>query len=67
PELQQRLTTAPGMQGASNLQVLVSGDIAILRGRVSSDYARELAAAMIRLEPGIYRVENQLEIVPAKP
>lgn len=66
-ELQQRLSGSPGMQGVSNLQVLMQGDTAILRGNVVSDYAKQLAAAMVRLEPGVYNVENQLVVSPAKP
>jgi hypothetical protein len=66
-DLQQRLSASPGMQGVSNLQVFLQGDTAILRGKVGSDYSKQLAAAMVRLEPGIYNVENQLEVAPAKP
>lgn len=63
-ELQQRLASSPGMQGAANLQVLMQGETAILRGQVASGYARSLAAAMIRLEPGVYEVDNQLVVAP---
>lgn len=63
-ELQQRLTAAPGMQGASNLQVSMRGETAIIRGTVTTDYAKQLAAAMLRLEPGVYEVQNELTISP---
>jgi hypothetical protein len=63
-ELQQRLTSAPGMQGASNLQVMMRGETAIIRGTVTTDYAKQLAAAMLRLEPGVYEVQNELTISP---
>lgn len=66
-ELQQRLSASPGMQGVSNLKVFMQGDTAILRGAVTSDYAKQLAAAMVRLEPGVYHVENELVVAPAKP
>lgn len=65
-DYQQRLLTAPGLQGAVGLQVYTRGDTAILRGQVGSDYAKQLAAAMIRLEPGIYEVQNELVVVPSK-
>jgi hypothetical protein len=66
-DIQQRLMTAPGLQGGiSNLQVTQRGETAILRGQVNSDYARQLAAAMVRLEPGVYEVDNQLEVVAGK-
>ncbi|MBL8822819.1 MAG: BON domain-containing protein [Planctomycetia bacterium] len=59
----QRLTSSPGMQGAQNLQVLKRGETAILRGQVTSDYSRQLAAAMVQLEPGVYEVQNELQVV----
>lgn len=59
----QRLSSSPGLQGAQNLQVMMRGDTAILRGQVTSDYSRQLAAAMVRLEPGVYEVQNELQVV----
>jgi hypothetical protein len=59
----QRLSSSPGMQGAQNLQVMMRGDTAILRGQVTSEYSKQLAAAMVRLEPGVYEVQNELQIV----
>lgn len=59
----ERLSSSPGMQGAQNLQVLKRGETAILRGQVTSDYSRQLAAAMVRLEPGVYEVQNELQVV----
>ncbi|HQR43121.1 MAG TPA: BON domain-containing protein, partial [Gemmatales bacterium] len=63
-EVQQRLIAAPGMQGASNLQVMMRGETAILRGTVKTDHAKQLAAAMLRLEPGVYEVQNELTVKP---
>lgn len=65
-DIQQRLQASPGMQNASGLQVFTRGDTAILRGQVGSDYAKQLAAAMIRLEPGVYEVQNELMVVTPK-
>ncbi|HQR09550.1 MAG TPA: BON domain-containing protein [Gemmatales bacterium] len=65
-DFQQRLQASPGMQNASGLQVFTRGDTAILRGQVASDYAKQLAAAMIRLEPGVYEVQNELVVVTPK-
>ncbi|MFT3879737.1 MAG: BON domain-containing protein [Gemmatales bacterium] len=65
-DFQQRLQTSPGMQSASGLQVFTTGNTAILRGQVGSDYAKQLAAAMIRLEPGVYDVQNELVVVTPK-
>jgi len=65
-DFQQRLASAPGMQSSSGLQVFTTGNTAILRGKVGSDYAKQLAAAMIRLEPGVYDVQNELVVAPPK-
>ena len=65
-DFQQRLLASPGMQSASGLQVFTRGDTAVLRGQVGSDYAKQLAAAMIRLEPGVYEVQNELVVAPPK-
>lgn len=62
-DIQQRLSGAPGLQGITNLQVMQQGTVAVLRGQVPSDYAKNLAAAMVRLEPGVYEVDNQLEVL----
>ncbi len=62
-ELQQRLVAAPALQNAQNLQVSMVGDTAVLKGKVTSDAAKTLAAALLRLEPGVYQVDNQLEVV----
>lgn len=66
-DFQQRLLTTPGLQNARNFQVFTRGDTAILQGQVGSDYAKQLAAAMIRLEPGVYEVDNKLEVVKLNP
>lgn len=65
-DFQQRLQTSPGMQSASGLQVFTTGSTAILRGQVGSDQAKQLADAMIRLEPGVYDVQNELVVVTPK-
>jgi len=65
-DFQQRLQASPGMQSASGLQVFTAGNTAILRGQVGSDYAKQLAAAMIRLEPGVYEVQNELVVAPPR-
>jgi BON domain len=65
-DFQQRLTASPGMLNSSGLQVFTRGETAILRGQVSSEYAKHLASAMIRLEPGVYDVQNELVVAPPK-
>ncbi|MHB1034225.1 MAG: BON domain-containing protein [Pirellulales bacterium] len=43
-------------------QVTVVGETAVLRGVVASTHARDLAEQMVRLEPGIWNVRNELQV-----
>lgn len=48
----------------AELQVAVEGGTATVQGKVGSEYDRKLAAKMLSMTPGIYRVDNQLAIEP---
>lgn len=48
----------------ADLQVAVEDGIATVRGRVANEYDRKLAAKMLSMTPGIFRVDNQLAIEP---
>jgi osmotically-inducible protein OsmY len=50
------------VQAESPIQVVVRGRIATLRGTVASDHAREAAARLVLLEPGVDQVDNQLQV-----
>jgi hypothetical protein len=69
-EVNSRLTsrlekTLPG--GATNrIAVSVAGDAATVRGVVASERDRKLAELMLLFEPGIVRVQNQLQVRPAE-
>jgi hypothetical protein len=52
---------------ANQIEVSVAGNAATLRGVVASEWDRKLAELLLRFEPGIARVENQLQIQPALP
>jgi len=39
---------------------------AVLTGNVDSDYAKRLAANLVRLEPGVRTIDNQLQVATAK-
>ena len=56
PEIQRRVTNA----GGENVQVLVAGGTAILRGSVNSKRAAELVENVLSFEPGIDSVDNRL-------
>lgn len=50
---------------ASDLQIDRVGNKAILQGTVESPQRARIAEKMARLEPGIYEVENRLQVTPA--
>ncbi len=53
--------------GTSRIEVSVAGGEAILRGEVPSARDRKLAELLMRFEPGIVSVQNQLVVRPADP
>jgi hypothetical protein len=59
----QRSTMLPGR----DLQVVIAGSTVILRGQVADDNQRRLAEGMIRLEPGVREVVNQIRVAPPAP
>jgi osmotically-inducible protein OsmY len=63
--LTQMVQRSSLVQAESPLQVVVRGRIATLRGSVASDHARDLAARLVLLEPGVDQVDNQLQVVEA--
>lgn len=46
---------------------LADNGVVTLRGSVASEENRRLAAALVRLEPGVRRVDNQLGVAPPPP
>jgi len=54
------LERMPQIMKRSPIRVTVVGETAILRGRVASNHDRELAENLVRLEPGIWEVRNEL-------
>ena len=60
-----RLIRIPSIQrlgGTQDVRVTVSDDTAVISGTVSSLEARDKVERMARMEPGIYRVVNQLQV-----
>ena len=62
--LQQRLSTETLTAGTlRNVQLEMTDEgIVTLRGSVASEDARSLAAAMVRLEPGVRKVVNEIAV-----
>ncbi len=63
--IQQKLSAASTLNGnGQKIQVAVSGSTVLLRGNVGSERERRVAEAMVRLNPGVRDVINQLEVPP---
>jgi len=62
--LADRIIRLGRLQMRSPLEVSVRGRTATLRGTVSTEHERLLAEQMVRLEPGIWEVDNQLALEP---
>jgi hypothetical protein len=60
--LTRRLAKTPTIRPQTPLQVEVQGRTAILRGVASTEHDRSLAAEMVRLEPGIELVRNEIVV-----
>jgi osmotically-inducible protein OsmY len=63
--LVKRLQGHHGIKSSAPIEVAVQGQTAILRGEVSSDHDRLLAEQLLRLEPGIWLVQNELKVSSA--
>ncbi len=64
-----RLTAAqPSLGSVENVNLkLDDAGVVTLTGRVQSQEAKSLAAAILRLEPGVRKVVNELEVTPEPP
>jgi len=60
--LAQRLTDLPAIHWRSPSQVELQGRTAILRGVVATEHDRDLAERVVRLEPSVDQVQNQLVV-----
>ncbi|MBX3422650.1 MAG: hypothetical protein KF752_13940 [Pirellulaceae bacterium] len=65
--VQQRLQERVFRIGGSEVQLQISGSVAQLTGRVNSQRTADLLSQMVAMEPGIERVENQLQLAVAPP
>jgi len=61
-KLVDRLGSALSLAESSSIEVLVEGDVAILRGEVPSERGRRMAGLLVRFEPGIADVRNELKV-----
>jgi len=62
--LQAVVSRSSAISVPGRVRVESDGDVIVLRGRVADDDERRLVEGMIRLEPGVHEVRNELEIGP---
>ncbi|MCI0458797.1 MAG: BON domain-containing protein [Gemmataceae bacterium] len=63
----QKLSAAPTLNGSGQkIQVAVNGSTVLLRGNVASERERRVAETMVRLNPGVRDVINEIQ-VPTPP
>jgi osmotically-inducible protein OsmY len=60
------LTASPRIEKLSPIQVQVQGQTAVLRGVVASEYDRRVAEQVVRMQPGIWEVKNELTLPPRR-
>ena len=68
--LTRRLATIPALQSQTPIRVELQGRTAILRGVAATEHDRGLAEQMLRLEPGIEEVKNEVAVaspIPPEP
>jgi hypothetical protein len=61
-ELQGVVNRTSMVRQPANIRVEVAGNTVILRGRVADDDERRLVEGMVRLEPGVHEVRNELTV-----
>ena len=62
--VQKYLARIPQLKNSDSLSVEMEGQVAVLRGEVSSQHERDLVARLVLLEPGIADVRNELQVAP---
>jgi hypothetical protein len=62
--LSPRITQMASGRVNSPVSVSVSGGTATVRGVAKTPYDRLVVAAMVRMEPGIWQVNNELTVQP---
>jgi hypothetical protein len=63
-DLQAMVNRSSALRVPGNVKVESVGDVIVLRGKVADDDERRLIEGMVRLEPGVHDVRNELEIGP---
>jgi hypothetical protein len=58
------LQNSGAFKGAKGFNVVMDGSTYVLQGSVGTDRERRLAEQMLRLEPGVHDVRNEIQVVP---
>lgn len=60
--VQRRITKLPGLKAANKVVVVIEKDTAVLQGTVTNSDQGDLIAGLMLLEPGVYKVRNELVV-----
>ncbi len=61
-QFENRLNRIPQINGGGPIRASLFNSTIVLQGTVDSNYARDLAERIARLEPGVYQVQNDLTV-----
>ena len=64
-QVRQRLSSLPVGERLNGVEITMDGRTAILTGQVESEQRRRMSELLIRLEPGVSRIDNRLTVDPA--
>ena len=65
--VQRRITKLPGLQAANKVVAVIEKDTAVLQGTVTNSDQGDLIAGLMLLEPGVYKVRNELVVKAPNP
>ena len=60
----KRISSTPVRSGLQNTSVSMNGRTAVISGTVSSDRDKRMAQLLMRLEPGVSSVQNNVVVIP---
>ena len=63
--VQRRITKLPGLKAGNKVVVVIEREPAVLQGTVASRNQSDLLAGLMLLEPGVYKVRNELVVKEA--
>tara|TARA_B100000686_G_scaffold312305_1_gene356706 strand:+ start:179 stop:415 length:237 start_codon:yes stop_codon:yes gene_type:complete len=63
--VQRRITKLPGLKAGNQVVVVIEKETAVLQGTVASRNQSDLLAGLMLLEPGVYKVRNELVVKEA--